>query len=130
MGATGPTGLAGRTYASRSYVEWTSFSEVWFDRNQDGIRPGEDQKVLDVAAYLRQNPSLRVGIDVFQDPNYTDKYNQSLGERRVEAVRDALLKAGLPANKIQKGGIGQARFQCNETIDACRRVGVLIKNDN
>jgi len=86
-------------------------------------------KVSDVANHLRLNPSLRVGIDTFADANATDGYNLSLGERRVDAVRDALINAGLPADKITKEGFNQTRFQCNESTDGCRRVGMAIRDN-
>jgi outer membrane protein OmpA-like peptidoglycan-associated protein len=119
MGAQGPTGLVGG---------WTAFRDVWFDSNQANIRSSEMNKVSEVATYMRQNPSLKVGINDYADPRGTDAYNQALGQRRVDAVRDALINAGLPANKIQRGTFGESRFQCNESIDACRRVGVLSQN--
>jgi len=120
MGATGPTGLVG----------WTAFREVWFDSGQANIRPSEMNTVSDVATYMRQNPSLKVGLDTYADTRGTDAYNQALGQRRVDAVRDALINAGLPANKIQTGAFGETRYQCNESADGCRRVGVLIRTDN
>jgi outer membrane protein OmpA-like peptidoglycan-associated protein len=121
MGAQGPTGLVGG---------WTVFREVWFKHNQVNIRSDEMYKVSEVATYLQQNPSIRVGIDTFNDPYTTDNYNRTLAQRRVDAVRDALINAGLPAHKIQRGIIGQTRYQCSENTDECRRVGMLIRNDN
>jgi len=129
MGSTGPAGVMGAQGPTRSVEGWTSFNEVRFDLNQTYIRTDEMYKVSDVVTYIQKNPSHRVGIDTFADPIGTDPYNVSLGQRRVDAVRDALINAGLPASKITKGGIGQARFQCSESSDGCRRVGMMIKND-
>ena len=85
-------------------------------------------KVSEVATYMQQNPSLKVGIDA-TNPRGIDAYNQALGQRRFAAVRDALINAGLPANKTQRSTIGEARNQCNDSIDACRRVGMMIRTD-
>jgi outer membrane protein OmpA-like peptidoglycan-associated protein len=117
MGAQGPSGLV--------LVEgWSVLREVRFNYNQANIRSDQAYKVSEVVSYMQQNPSLRVGIDSF------DPYNQALGQRRVDAVRDALINAGLPAYKIQQGGTSQSQFQCSENFDQCRRVGVLINSGN
>jgi outer membrane protein OmpA-like peptidoglycan-associated protein len=48
----------------------------------------------------------------------------TLSNRRVSAVRDALIQAGVPVYKIQSGTFGDARL----TRD--RRVEVLIRTAN
>jgi hypothetical protein len=42
----------------------------------------------EIAAYLQQNPSVKVGIDGHTDPGGSDKYNQALSERRVNVIRN------------------------------------------
>jgi len=106
------------------------FSQVWFEHDQSNIRSDEMYKVSDMAAYLKHNPSVRLGIDTINDPYSTDVYNESLAQRRVNAVRDALINAGLPADKIQKGLVGLTRYKCSENTDECRRVGMLIRSEN
>jgi peptidoglycan-associated lipoprotein len=87
-------------------------------------------EVSEIAAYVKQNPSTKVGIDGHTDPRGTDKYNQALSERRVDAVREALVKAGVPADKILTGAFGEARPVCNQSTEDCwqrdRRVEVLM----
>jgi outer membrane protein OmpA-like peptidoglycan-associated protein len=50
----------------------------------------------------------------------SDPRDQNLSDRRISAVRDALIQAGVPSYKIQTGAFGDARL----TRD--RRVEVLI----
>jgi peptidoglycan-associated lipoprotein len=87
-------------------------------------------EVSDIAAYVKQNPSTKVGLDGHTDPRGTDQYNQVLSERRVNAIRDALIKAGVPADRILTGAFGEARLICNQATEECwqrdRRVEVLI----
>jgi len=130
MGAQGPTGSIGAQGPTGSVGDWTVFREVWFEHDQVSIRSDEMYKVSELATHLQQNPSIRVGIDTFNDPYTTDNYNRTLAQRRVDAVRDALLNAGLPAHKIQRGIVGQTRYRCSENTDECRRVGMLIRSDN
>jgi hypothetical protein len=111
-GAQGPVGVVDR---------WTSYREFVFDYNAANINTGDQGKVAEIAGYMKQNPSLQIGIDGSMDPRGNDPRDQALSDRRVGAVRDALIQAGVPASKIQTGAFGDTRL----TRD--RRVEVLVK---
>jgi len=139
MGAQGPTGSFGPQGSVSTAGGWVIYREVWFDYDQATIRPDEMHKVSEVATYLKLNPSFRFGIDMYDDPYSTDPYKQDLGKRRVDAVRSALINAGLSADKIEKGGIDRTKLNCGEdmnTLNAqqnnnvCHRVGVLVNRGN
>jgi outer membrane protein OmpA-like peptidoglycan-associated protein len=101
---------------------WTSFREFSFEFNRADIQASDTSKVSEIAAYMKQNPSLRIGIDGSMDPRGTDPRNQDLSDRRISAVRDALIQAGVPSSKIQSGAYGDA------TLARDRRVEVLISS--
>jgi len=128
-GAQGPAGPAGAQTAAAA-KQWSSFRDFLFDFDKSAIRSNETSHVSDVAAYLKNNPSARVGIDGHADPRGTDPYNQSLSERRVNAIRDALINVGVPSAKIHTGAFGESQPKCNESTESCwqrdRRVEVLI----
>jgi outer membrane protein OmpA-like peptidoglycan-associated protein len=81
-------------------------------------------KVNEIATYMKQNPSLEIGIDGSMDPRGTDPRDQNLANRRVKAVHDALVKAGVPANKIKAGAFGDLDLRRD------RRVDVLFASAN
>ena len=58
------------------------------------------------------------------DPNGSDPRSQDLADRRVEAVRVALIKAGVPAYKIRIGPFGDSSTRRD------RRVEVLFATAN
>ena len=130
IGAQGAAGAIGAQGAAGAVANWTKFNDILFDFDKSDIRSNETTKVADIAAYVQQNPSTMVGIDGYADPRGTDKYNQALSERRVNAVRDALMRAGVARDKIQTGAFGEMRLKCQEATEACwqsdRRVEVLI----
>ncbi len=131
MGAQGPAGIEGAQGPAGK--NWASFRNFLFDFNTSSIRFNETEQISDIAAYLKQNPSARVGIDGHSDPRGTSDYNQSLSERRVNTIRDALVAAGVPSDKIQTGAFGESQPKCNESNETCwqrdRRVEVLIGTD-
>ncbi len=114
-GAQGPVGVVDR---------WTSFREFMFEYNGADLRAFDQSKVADIAGYMKENPSLQLGIDGSMDPRGSDPRDQNLSDRRVGAVRDALIQAGVPAFKIQTGAFGDTRLARD------RRVEVLVKTGN
>ena len=132
MGAQGPAGVAGSQSQASAVKAWSTFKDFLFSFDQSEIRANETSHVTDIAAYMKQNPSAQVGIDGHTDPRGTDAYNQSLSERRVNAIREALVTAGVADNRIKAGAFGESQPKCNESTEACwqadRRVEVLIGN--
>jgi len=110
-----------------------SFKDILFDTDKSDIRANETSKVADVATYIKQNPTFQVGINGYADPRGTDQHNQALSERRVNAIRDALVKAGVASDKIQTAAFGEQKSLCNESSEACwqrdRRVDVGFRTD-
>jgi outer membrane protein OmpA-like peptidoglycan-associated protein len=132
QGAQGPAGAVGPQAQASPAKQWSSFKDFLFDTDKSDIRATETSKVTEIAVYMKQNPSVQVGIDGFADPRGTNPHNQALSERRVNAIRDALVKAGVASDKIKTGAFGEQRLLCNEPTAACwqsdRRVEVLISS--
>lgn len=132
-----PAGATGRgdAMADQSQVGAMnrSFRDILFDTDKSDIRANETSKITDVAAYIKQNPTLNVGINGYADARGTDQHNQALSERRVNAIRDALVKAGVTNGKIESAAFGEQKPQCNESTEACwqrdRRVDLGFRTD-
>jgi hypothetical protein len=116
----GPAGPIGPQGPAGAIDRWISYREFWFDADRADIHPADANKVADIAAYLKQNPSLQVGIDSSMDPNGSDPRNAELNARRDAAIRKALINAGVPASQIRTGAFGDAQLRRD------RRVEVLL----
>jgi peptidoglycan-associated lipoprotein len=83
---------------------------------------------------MSQNPSVRLGIDGYTDSRGANQYNLPLSQRRVTTVRDALIQAGVPADRIETGTFGTDRPVCNPSTEQCSqregRVEVLVRTSN
>ena len=77
---------------------------------------------------------MRIGIAGYTDTQSRDQYNLPLSQRRVETVRDSLIQAGVPADRIETGTFGTDRFMCNSANEQCSqregRVEVLVRASN
>jgi outer membrane protein OmpA-like peptidoglycan-associated protein len=82
------------------------------------------KKVHEIARYMKKNPSLEVGLDGSMDPRGTDPRNPTLCEHRVRTIRDALIEAGVPSDRIQTGAFGDTHLAQD------RRVAVLLCTSN
>jgi outer membrane protein OmpA-like peptidoglycan-associated protein len=131
-GAQGQPGVAGPASPTAAGTRWTSLRDIMFDYNRAEIRSTELSKIADIAAYTNQNPSARLGIDGSTDLlRGTNQYNAAMSQQRVGNVRDALIRAGVSADRIETGSFGAERAKCNEANEPCSqrdgRVEVMVR---
>ena len=96
---TGAQGPAGAVY------RWTSYRAFWFDSDTTNLRSSDMSQVAEIAEYMKQNPSLKIGIDG-SSPSGANRRARDLADRRSTAVRNALIDAGVPGSRIEMGAFG------------------------
>jgi peptidoglycan-associated lipoprotein len=102
---------------------------VYFDFDQDTLRPEFQAVMACHAKYLNDRPSSRMTLEGHADERGTREYNLGLGERRGNAVSGALQGAGGSSTQITVVSYGEERPVCNESNESCwqrnRRVEVI-----
>ena len=102
---------------------------VYFDFDQDVLRPEFQAIMACHAKYLQDQPGSRVTLEGNADERGTREYNLGLGERRGNAVSSALQGAGGSAAQITVVSYGEERPTCTETDESCwsknRRVEIV-----
>ena len=107
-GSGGVTGTAVPGSAADFRAQVTS-DRVFFDTDQYDI-DGPDRVVLDSqAAWLRQNPTVRVTLEGHADERGTREYNIALGERRANAAKNYLVAAGVQPARLSTVSYGKER---------------------
>lgn len=91
-----------------------------FEFNKAELRPEDRELLSRVAGILLSADEYTVSVNGHTDDVGSDAYNQKLSERRAQAVRDYLVKAGLPAEILSVTGHGKARPLVTGTTDAAR----------
>lgn len=82
---------------------------VYFDFDQDALKP-EFQAIIGChAKYLRDRPSSRITLEGHADERGSREYNLGLGERRGNAVNSALQAAGGSASQLEVVSYGEER---------------------
>jgi outer membrane protein OmpA-like peptidoglycan-associated protein len=133
QGSAGVQGPAGNPAVAGT--SWSSLKDFTFDYDRTDIRSFELNQPSEIAAYVRQNPSVRLGIDGSTDLlRGANQYNSGLSQRRIATVRDALIQAGVSADRIETGAFAAQRANCNDSLERCAqrdgRVEVLVRTAN
>ena len=102
---------------------------VYFDLDQDALKP-EFQAIMGChAKYLRDRPSSRITLEGHADERGSREYNLGLGERRGNAVNSALQASGGSAGQLSVVSYGEERPVCTDSSESCwsqnRRVEIV-----
>ena len=82
---------------------------VYFDFDSNAIKP-EFQPVVDgQARFLRANPSRHIFLEGHTDERGGREYNLALGQRRAEAVRQALKLLGVQDKQMEAVSFGKEK---------------------
>ena len=102
---------------------------VYFDYDQDALRPEFQSAMACHAKYLRDRPSSRMTLEGNADERGSREYNLGLGERRGNAVSSALQANGGSGSQITVVSYGEERPTCNDSNEDCwaknRRVEII-----
>jgi peptidoglycan-associated lipoprotein len=82
---------------------------IYFDFDSYVIKP-EYQSIVDGhARYLKANPARHIFIEGHTDERGGREYNLALGQRRAEAVRNALRLLGVQDNQVEAVSFGKEK---------------------
>jgi len=105
---------------------------VYFNFDKSDLSEQAQQTVLAQSKWLNQYPQYYVEIVGHCDERGTVQYNKALGGRRSEAVKQALIKSGVSANRIKTSSLGSEHPICvgsNEEAWALNRVAITFLTD-
>lgn len=102
---------------------------VYFDYDSAGIRADSQSVVAAHARYLAGAPGTKVRLEGHADERGSREYNIGLGERRGQAVRQALLLQGVAEVQLSTVSYGEERPAAagsdEQTYAANRRVEIV-----
>ena len=102
---------------------------VYFDFDQESLRPEFQAAMACHAKYLRDRQSARITLEGNADERGSREYNLGLGERRGNAVSSALQAQGGSGTQLTVVSYGEERPVCTETSEDCwarnRRVEIV-----
>ncbi len=105
---------------------------VYFDFDQSAIKPEFLERVRQAANFLQTDSRATVVLEGHADERGSSEYNLALGERRANAVKDALRLSGISASRMQAVSLGEEKPRLTCAAEKCwqenRRVDFIFKS--
>ncbi len=114
-----------------SEIVVTMPQDILFATNSASLRPDLQSDLHTIAANLQRYPDSVVYVTGHTDSTGSAAYNQSLSERRADAVAGVLITSGVPSRRVQARGAGLTQpIASNDTAAGRaqnRRVEITIR---
>jgi outer membrane protein OmpA-like peptidoglycan-associated protein len=122
--------LQGERNAHRDDVERAVALDVHFRTEDSTIDGADEQRLAELASFIAPLDGTVIRLDGHADVRGTQKYNDALSTARAESVRDALVRAGMPSERIVVTGEGSVDATAtDQDVDGMaldRRVAVTV----
>lgn len=102
----GPESSGAQLAAQIGKGEHARLYGIRFDVDSDVLRQESTPALESIAKLARDNPSWRFSIEGHTDATASAAYNLALSQRRAEAVKAWLVKAGIDAARLATKGFG------------------------
>jgi len=97
----------------------SNVQDIFFDYDTYDIRGDAQATLSRDASYLVSHPGVKILIGGYCDERGSNEYNLALGQNRADAAKNALVTAGVAANRIRTVSYGKEKPFCMETSEAC-----------
>jgi outer membrane protein OmpA-like peptidoglycan-associated protein len=109
-----------------------TLDDIAFAPGRAALRPEAKASLGKLVAFVNRDPAKPIRIEGHTDSRGNPNANQMLSQRRADSVRDALIAAGVTANRMTSIGLGEdqpvADNQTEEGRAKNRRVDVILED--
>ncbi|HEU5451470.1 MAG TPA: peptidoglycan-associated lipoprotein Pal, partial [Terriglobales bacterium] len=96
-----------------------SVKDLYFDYDKYNIRPADAPSADGDARFFLDHPNVKVLIEGHCDDRGSEEYNLALGDSRATSMKEALLKAGVEAERIKTISYGKEKPFCSSDDEPC-----------
>ncbi len=93
--------------------------DIYFDYDKSDVRSSEQASIQADVAFLQQHANISFTVEGHCDERGSTEYNLALGDNRASAVKNALVGAGIPADRIKTVSYGKEKPFCTESNETC-----------
>jgi peptidoglycan-associated lipoprotein len=97
----------------------SNVQDIFFDYDTYDIRGDAQATLSRDASYLVSHPEVKIVIGGYCDERGSNEYNLALGQNRADAAKNALVTAGVAANRIRVLSFGKEKPFCSESTEDC-----------
>jgi outer membrane protein OmpA-like peptidoglycan-associated protein len=106
--------LFGERVAHRRHLEEALALEVFFRTEQSGIEGMTEERLTKLVGLVEPIEDVVIRLEGHADARGTESYNAALSIERATAVKDALVRAGMPAERVIVTSAGESDSQSPE----------------
>lgn len=95
--------------SQEDFIASVASDRIFFDTDKYDVDAQDQATLQSQAAWLQQNPTVRVTIEGHADERGTRDYNIALGERRANSAKNYLASLGIDSGRITTVSYGKER---------------------
>ncbi len=92
---------------------------IYFDLDSYVVKNDYQALLGHHAQFLTKNPQMKMLIQGNADERGSREYNLSLGQKRAEAVKKAMLLLGVKESQLESVSLGEEKPACMEASESC-----------
>ena len=96
-----------------------SVKDIYFDYDKYDVSPAQQGSITATAQFLASHPGIRFSVEGHCDERGSTEYNLALGDNRANAVKSALIQAGIPGDRVRTISYGKEKPFCSEHTEDC-----------
>src|SRR3954464_6837409 len=96
-----------------------NIKDIYFDYDKSDIRASDQATIQADASFLQQHPNIGFTVEGHCDERGATEYNLALGDNRASAVKNALVSAGVSADRVKTVSYGKEKPFCTEHNEQC-----------
>jgi peptidoglycan-associated lipoprotein len=93
--------------------------DIYFDYDKSDISSMQQSTIQADAQFLSQHSGIAFTIEGHCDERGSTEYNLALGDQRASSVKNALVTAGVSANRVKTISYGKEKPFCMESNEQC-----------
>jgi peptidoglycan-associated lipoprotein len=96
-----------------------NIKDAYFDYDSYEVRPQDTAALQADAQLITQHPNWRILVEGHCDERGSTEYNMALGDSRAQSTKQALVAAGVAANRVTTTSFGKEKPFCTESGEQC-----------
>jgi len=115
--ATAPPSTASSATEEELFSQ--NVKDIYFDYDKYDVRADQQGSLQGDAQFLQQHANIHITVEGHSDERGSTEYNLALGTSRADAVKNALIQAGVGGDRIKTISYGKEKPFCTESNESC-----------